>query len=124
MVWASLEDRERLLGRDDIQTLGSVHMLALVLQYQGKYEQAEQLNRRALAGREKELGENHPDTLTSVYCLADLLLAQQDYMEALRLYDRAVKGYLQALGPSHPTTLACQRHRQLLLQDTTLFSVK
>ncbi|KAK5099533.1 hypothetical protein LTR70_002434 [Exophiala xenobiotica] len=149
MARASLEGRERLVGRDDIQTLESVHMLAVVLQDQGKYEQAEQLNRRALAGREKELGENHPATLTSVSNLAVVLQNQgkyeqaeqlnrralagsekelgenhpatltSDYMEALRLYDRAVNGYVQVLGPSHPTTLACQRHRQLLLEDMT-----
>jgi Tetratricopeptide repeat len=41
-------------------------MVVLVLQYQGKYEQAEEMNRRALAGYEKVLGVDHPETLTSV----------------------------------------------------------
>ena len=117
----ALAGREKELGENHPSTLMSVNNLAQVLQHQGKYEQAEQLNRRALAGSEKELGENHPHTLTSVYCLANLLQAQQDHIEALRLYDRAVKGFVQVLGPSHPTTLACQRHRQLLLQETSLF---
>ena len=30
---------------------------------QGKYEAAEEMNRRALAGYEKVLGAEHPDTL-------------------------------------------------------------
>jgi len=43
------------------ETLDSIGLLALVLRYQGKYGQAEQMNRRALAGSEKELGPNHPN---------------------------------------------------------------
>jgi hypothetical protein len=31
-----------------------------VLRYQGKYEEAEQMNRRALEGYEKALGKEHP----------------------------------------------------------------
>jgi hypothetical protein len=46
-------------------TMTSVSNLALILQYQGKYEEAEDMNRRALEGREKVLGVDHPDTLDS-----------------------------------------------------------
>jgi hypothetical protein len=78
-----------------------------VLQYQGKYEDAEKLNRRALEGREKELGVHHPDTLTSVYCLAHLLHMTERYAEATELYERAYNGYVQKLGAQHPDTIAC-----------------
>jgi hypothetical protein len=44
-----------------------------VLQYQGKYKEAEKLNRRALEGMEKELGVSYLDTLTSVSNLASVL---------------------------------------------------
>ncbi|OAK96859.1 hypothetical protein IQ06DRAFT_47717 [Phaeosphaeriaceae sp. SRC1lsM3a] len=50
--------REHVLGMNNAQTLTSVTVLALVLRYQGKYEDAEKLNWRALAGYEKELGEH------------------------------------------------------------------
>jgi hypothetical protein len=40
---------------------------------QGKYEAAEEMNRRALAGYEKVLGVEHPSTLTSVSSLASVL---------------------------------------------------
>jgi hypothetical protein len=40
--------------------------LASVLQGQGKYEAAEEMNRRALSGGEKALCVGHPDTLTSI----------------------------------------------------------
>ncbi|CAG8882505.1 unnamed protein product, partial [Penicillium egyptiacum] len=40
--------------------------LGLVLESQGKYEEAEAIHRRTLQDREKVLGPEHPDTLTSV----------------------------------------------------------
>jgi hypothetical protein len=49
--------------------VSSVNNLALVLQGQRKYEDAEKMNWQALEGREKVLGVDHPDTLTSIYCL-------------------------------------------------------
>jgi hypothetical protein len=48
--------------------------LALVLQVQGKYEEAEEMHRRALEGSEKVLEVGHPDKLISVSNLASTLL--------------------------------------------------
>ena len=54
---------EKELGTTIIQMFMVIMSnLALVLQYQGKYHEAEKLDRRALEGREKELGIHHPDT--------------------------------------------------------------
>ncbi|KAF2802651.1 HET-domain-containing protein [Mytilinidion resinicola] len=106
----ALEGREKALGKEHPNTLTSVSNLALVLQYQGKYEQAEDMNRRALEGSEKALGKEHPDTLTSVYCLAYLLHQRQQYKDASPLYQRACAGYQEKLGPDHPTTQACMDH--------------
>jgi hypothetical protein len=84
--------------------------LAGVLDRQGKYEEAEAMNRQTLARREKVLGHEHPDTLTSIYCLAYLLTHQQCYNESLPLYKRACAGYEAVLGKDHPTTRACHQH--------------
>jgi hypothetical protein len=46
MVRASLEVCQESLGFDDAATLDSIGMLALVLGYQGKYSEAEEMNRR------------------------------------------------------------------------------
>jgi hypothetical protein len=62
-----------VLGVEHPDTLISVSNLALVLHGQGKYEAAEEMNRRALEKREKVLGMEHPDTLTSVSNLAEVL---------------------------------------------------
>jgi len=40
-----LEGREKALGKEHLDTLTSVNNLASVLRCQGKYEEAEQMNR-------------------------------------------------------------------------------
>ncbi|KAF2818186.1 hypothetical protein CC86DRAFT_309728, partial [Ophiobolus disseminans] len=77
---------------------------------QGKYEEAEAMNRQTLARYEKVLGYEHPNTLTSVYCLAHLLTHLYRYEESLVLYDRASGGYEAVLRKDHPTTCACRKH--------------
>jgi hypothetical protein len=54
-------------------SLTSVSNLTSVLEYQGKYKAAEEMNRRAMAGYEKVLGVEHPETPTSVSNLAAVL---------------------------------------------------
>ncbi|KAF2732966.1 hypothetical protein EJ04DRAFT_469350 [Polyplosphaeria fusca] len=102
---------------ESIDTLSSVSILASVLQDQGKYEAAEEMNRRALEGREKALGKDHPDTLTSVYCLAHLLHTTRCYTEAGELYQRAYDGHVRSLGPQHPRTIACGKHFSALQRE-------
>lgn len=68
-----IESALLVLGVDHPDTLSNVSNLAVVLQNQGKYEQAEAINRRALAGRAKELGVDHLNTLTSVGNLVSVL---------------------------------------------------
>jgi hypothetical protein len=68
--------------------------LALVLQAQGKYDEAETMIRRALAGRQTMLRPGHPETLTSVSILAGFLQAQGKYDEVEPMNRRA-------LGPEH-----------------------
>ncbi|KXJ84652.1 hypothetical protein Micbo1qcDRAFT_129332, partial [Microdochium bolleyi] len=84
---------------------------------QGKYEEAEAMNRRALDGREKALGKDHPSTLKSIYCLASLYHKQNRLDEAGELYVNALNGFRKVLGPTHPTTLACEGHYASLSQE-------
>ena len=110
-------DVEKLLGVEHPDTLTSVNNLASVLRDQGKYEAAEEMNRRALEGREKVLGVEHPDTLTSVYSLAYLFHHQQRYNDASVLYLRASAGFSKTLGPDHPTTRSCSYHYSSMIRE-------
>ncbi|KAH7123380.1 putative kinesin [Dactylonectria estremocensis] len=112
----ALETRERVLGREHPDTLMSVHILALVLQDQGKYEEAEQMNRQALDAREKVLGREHPDTLTSIGNLALVLQDQGKYEEAEQMNRRALDASEKVLGREHPYTLTGISNLALVLQ--------
>ncbi|KAF2181718.1 hypothetical protein K469DRAFT_256016 [Zopfia rhizophila CBS 207.26] len=58
MAMKAVRTRERIEGRDDPRTLTSITILALVLQYQGKYEPAEEMNRRVLDGERRRWGKS------------------------------------------------------------------
>ncbi|CUS08032.1 unnamed protein product, partial [Tuber aestivum] len=49
----ALEGHEKVLGPDHPKTIASLHNLANVLQFQGKYIESETMHRRALEGRKK-----------------------------------------------------------------------
>ncbi|CUS09286.1 unnamed protein product, partial [Tuber aestivum] len=60
----------------------TVSNLASVLQSQGKYDESEAMNRRALDGCVNILGHDHPYTLTHVNNLAGVLQGQGKYKES------------------------------------------
>ena len=62
-----------MLGKEYPFTLTSINNLVLVLTLQGKYEEAEEIHRQALALKETVLGKEYPDTLTSINNLANVL---------------------------------------------------
>jgi Flp pilus assembly protein TadD len=64
----------------------SLNNLALVLESQGNYEEAERMHREALGLRRKVLGDEHPSTLTSMNNLASVLESQGNYEEAERIH--------------------------------------
>ena len=60
----------------------ALNNLALVYGAQGKYGEAEELFKRALAIREKALGASHPDVGQSLNNLANVYRDQGKYSEA------------------------------------------
>jgi tetratricopeptide (TPR) repeat protein len=101
----ALDLRQKALGPDHPDTLGSVSNPAILYQGKGDYPAAEPLYKRALAGYEKAHGPDHPGTLSIVNNLAVLYSDKGDYPVAEPLYRRALAGYERALGPDHPDTL-------------------
>jgi hypothetical protein len=65
-----LEGREKVLGRDHPDALASITNLAVALDTQQRYIEAEELHREALTGKVAALREKHPDTLSTVNALA------------------------------------------------------
>ncbi len=78
--------RETVLGNEYPDTLMSMNNLAVVLNSQGKYKEAERIYRQELALAERVLGNEHPFTLTSINNLAEVLNSQGKYKEAEEIY--------------------------------------
>jgi tetratricopeptide (TPR) repeat protein len=69
-----------------------------------KYQEAEEIFRKALTGREKKLGKDHADTLTTVNHLGVLLKQLGNFREAEECLRRALNGFEEKLGPDHLCT--------------------
>src|SRR5947199_10145231 len=91
-VWLIILTVSHRLGAERPNTLTNENNLAEVLRNQGKYEAAEEMNRRALEGWEKALGPEHPYTLASVDNLAGVLWNQGKYEAAEEMNRRASDG--------------------------------
>ncbi len=89
-------------GPDDPRLATSLNNLAELYRLQGRYEEAEPLNKRALAIREKVLGPEHSEVATSLNNLAVIYLKQGRYAEAEPLYKRSLAIVEKALGAEHP----------------------
>jgi hypothetical protein len=66
----TLARSEKVLGLEHADTLASMNNLALLLDIQGKYKEAESMHRQRLAISEKVLGKEHPNALMSMNNLA------------------------------------------------------
>jgi hypothetical protein len=94
-----------VLGAEHPDTLTSASNLASYLASQGKYADAERIEREVLGVRKRVLGAEHPSTLASANNLAASLEGQGKYAEAERIW-REVLGVLKrVLGAEHPDTL-------------------
>jgi tetratricopeptide (TPR) repeat protein len=83
----------------------SASNLATVLRDQGKYEAAEEMQRRALELDRKVLGLEHPTTLLSMNNLAGVLGDQGKYEAAEEMRRQELELREKVLGPEHPGTL-------------------
>ena len=93
---------ERMSGRATHFTLST---LAVELQDQGNYNEADPLFREVLEATRETLGKRHPSTLTSIGSLGVLLQAKGDLAAAEQLLREAVAGQRETLGSRHPSTL-------------------
>jgi tetratricopeptide (TPR) repeat protein len=117
MFRRALPIRLKALGEDHPHIAFSYNDLAVALNAQGKYAEAEALHRRALAIRLKAWGEGHPDTAQSYNNLAFILRTQGKHGEAEALLRRALAITIKALGEDNPGTAQSYYNLALTLHD-------
>ena len=81
--------------------LGNLGQQVTRLRGEGKFAQATEVAKRALALAEQQFGSNHPDVRPSLNNLALLYQAQGRYSDAEPLYRRTVSIMEKAFGPDH-----------------------
>jgi CHAT domain-containing protein/tetratricopeptide (TPR) repeat protein len=88
----------------------------------GKYGEATEIAKRALAARETALGPEHPDVATALKTLADLYRTQARYSDAEPLYRRSLAIREKALGSDHPGVGAVLNGLAGLYEDQARYS--
>jgi len=89
----------------------------LYLKNRGQYQEAEPLQRYALAIGETRYGRDHPSTRYLLHNLADLNWHQGKNEEVESLYERALAIYEKVLGPEHPDTAMTLNNLAILYSD-------
>jgi len=101
-IKAALKEAERF-GPQDLRLGTTLNNLASLYEAQGKYAEAEPLDKRALAIEEKALGPEDPYVaIIGLNNLAELYHQQGKYAEAEPLHKRSLSILEKALGPEHP----------------------
>ncbi|KAK3984480.1 kinesin light chain [Cladorrhinum sp. PSN332] len=97
--------REKRLGKEDVATLASISLLALVLLDRGRWEEAEKLFVQVMETNKTKLGADHPDTLVSMNNLASTYRNQGRWEEAEKLFVQVMEIRKTKFGADHPDTL-------------------
>jgi len=80
--------------------------IGLVLDSQGKYEEAIEKYEAALQIDRKFFGESHPNVADRLFNFGAALVNQKEYAEAIIKLEQALQIYNRFLGENHPTTKA------------------
>jgi serine/threonine protein kinase len=105
LVAAALDLQRSTVGPDNPDTLASMSLMSVLLVAEGKFAEAEKLQRQTLSTRQRVLGPEHPDTASSMSRLARVLTWQGRDGEAEALQREALRIERRALGPEHEDTL-------------------
>jgi len=102
---------------------GFPHRL-LGLQYvsAGRYSEAEEQFRQAIANFQKTLGPGHLAVADSLFNLANVYKDQGEYGEAEPLYLRVITIWKQLLGPDHPDVAIALHNLALIYQSQGRYS--
>ena len=93
--------------KDSGELATSYNNIAIVYNYQGKYDQALEYYQKALAIRLKKLGADHPNVADYYNNIAIVYNNQGKHDQALEYYQKALAIYLKKLGVNHPNVASC-----------------
>src|SRR6201988_964023 len=95
--WRKLADLWKSHQPDSARSLDTLSGLAAMLHAQGRYREAEEVERQILQSCARVFGLNHLDTLSAMNNLAHTLYAQGDLASARRLQEQVVEAITRLL---------------------------
>jgi eukaryotic-like serine/threonine-protein kinase len=101
----SLANSRRSRGEEHPDTLAALANMGMILQSQGRFDEAEPYIRQALDTRSRALGLDHPETLQSMNDMGVLLHMQGRPEDAERHLRDAFERSRRVQGEDHPDTL-------------------
>jgi tetratricopeptide (TPR) repeat protein len=106
----------QVYGDEHPEVATDLNNLAVLLEAQGKYNEAEPVYRQSLVIMRMVLGEEHPDVTTSLNNLAALLNAQGKYDESIPLLRQSLGIMRKVLGEEHPAVATALNNLAELLR--------
>jgi tetratricopeptide (TPR) repeat protein len=94
---------ERQGGNPEL-TADNLRSMGLVLEHEGKFDEALKLLKDSLAVREKLTGAEHPAVATASSSVGNAYIMKAQFAEARPYQERALAIRLKLLGPQHPDT--------------------
>ncbi|MCB9886706.1 MAG: serine/threonine protein kinase [Planctomycetes bacterium] len=114
---AAAQLRERVLGPENADTLGSEGNLASLYGRQGRLAESEALLQKTLEAQKRVLGEEHQDTLSNMNNLGVLYAEQGRLAESESMHRRTREIEERVLGEEHPATLSNLSNLATVLQQ-------
>ncbi|CAG7965533.1 unnamed protein product [Penicillium salamii] len=106
MAAMSRNQRMKIGGAEDEDTLKSTAMLADAYRLEGQWGEAEQLQVQVIWSRTTNLGADHPDTLSSVADLAVTYREQGRWEDSEQLHVQVMESRKKKIGADHPDMLS------------------
>ena len=113
----ALAIRMQALGPDHVDTVDTMHNMAMVHGRTGNHDEALRLFEQALAIAIKAFGPDHANTAQTLNNIAVVHKSTGNHDEALKLYERALAIQMKALGPDHAATLGTTYNMAGLLEE-------
>jgi ankyrin repeat protein len=102
------------LGINHVDTLRTLHSIAMVLFKQNKYHEALEAFQEVLNIQKKSLQQNHPETLNTEHNIANVLFAQGKWISALKVYRESFDQMKAVFGPCHPSVLDISKKIEMI----------
>lgn len=101
----ALEQQQKLLGDEHLDTLDTRNSLAISLSGQGRYGESRRQQEQVLNVLNERYGPKHLETLVAMGNLATTYFRQGALPECRRLLEGALAGLRQTVGVQHPQTI-------------------